>query len=74
MVDTLRIIIASPPDRTHLVAEIWNEVGHIAEVNRENGPYRVEIYPTLSGEPHVVNLDEFTAAILKAKTTLEERR
>lgn len=38
------IIIASPPDREKLVAEIWRSSKMIAEINQENEKLELEIY------------------------------
>lgn len=38
------IIIASPPDRNNLVAEIWHEENLLAEVNQETDNFEIEFY------------------------------
>ena len=45
-----RICISSPPDREHLVAEIFIDDIQWAEVNKEDGTLRAEFYPRPDGE------------------------
>ncbi len=44
--EKFEILISSPPDRNKLVAEIWFENRHIAEINHENDYLEIEIYPS----------------------------
>ena len=48
---TFRITVASPPDREHLVAEVFVESEQIAEINQEGqGGLSIEIYPRSDGK------------------------
>jgi len=44
MADDLRLLIASVPDRDHVVVEIWRENVQIAEASRASGGHQLEIY------------------------------
>jgi hypothetical protein len=46
-----RTLIASPPDREKLVADLLTAGGQFGEVNQESAVPVVEIYPRRDGEP-----------------------
>ena len=45
------IILASSPHREHVVAEIWIENAHLAELRHEAGQTWIELYPRKDGQP-----------------------
>lgn len=59
----LRIQVSSPPDREHLVAEVFLGDEQLAEVNRETGPFSVELYPRRDGQPWSVPLGGLLEAL-----------
>ena len=69
----LEIVISSPPDRKNLVAEIWNNSEHLAEINRESDQYVIEIYPTRSGEAWRLNVDNLIQIMIETKARLDQR-
>jgi len=63
-VDPFRILIASPPDRERLVAELYLEDEQVAEISQEViGKFLVEIFPKLSGRPWSFDLSSFQLAL-----------
>lgn len=68
----MRISFASPPDREHLVAEIFCGDEQWAEINTETGRVTLELYAQRSGEPWVFAYDEAMAAIVEARRRLRE--
>jgi hypothetical protein len=67
------IILASPPDREKLVAEIsvGNEMW--GEINHESDKFEIELYPRRDGEPWRFSLDEMLAALDAAIKRLSGR-
>ncbi len=61
------IIIASPPDRERLVAEIWHNNILVAEINQEAESLEIELY---KNEKLIFNLNEFLLALEDAKKAL----
>ena len=43
--------IASVSDRDDLVAEIWLDGSMVAELHRNDGKFKIDIYPNESGQP-----------------------
>lgn len=70
MSNTLRINIASPPDREKLVAEVFFGDEQVAELNQETGELQVEIYPRPSAKPWVLSYSDFVTALSQAKQRL----
>lgn len=64
------VIIASPPDRDFLVAEIWFENDHFAELNIERGEVRVELYPHPTRELWDLPLAVLKQALKQAESAL----
>ena len=67
-----RMVIASPPDRERLVAEIWVGNEHLAEINQESEACIVELYPRRSGEPWQLAHDNLLMALTAARLQLED--
>ena len=61
------VIIASSPDRKKLVAEIWWDSIHIAEVNQENEKLEIELY---AGQNFKFSYEEFLRVLEDAKSKL----
>jgi hypothetical protein len=53
-----RILIASPPDREELVAEIFFDDVRWAEVNQEHSSLEVEFYPRPDRKPWQMELQD----------------
>jgi hypothetical protein len=65
-----RVCISSPPDREHLVAEIFLGDDQWAEINQENGCLEVEIYPKPNGQPWSLGLEDMLSITETAKEKL----
>jgi hypothetical protein len=72
-VNDFRISISSPPDREHLVAEVFVGNEQLAEVNHEHGAWSVEFYPRASGEPWRLSFDAALRILQDAKSRLGRR-
>ncbi len=70
MLDNWRIVLASPPDREDVVAEIWHGNEMWAEVARERDCFSVEFYPRPSNLPWRFDLEEAVSAVQAAKNKL----
>ena len=68
-----RISISSPPDREHLVAEIFIGDVQWAEINQEGEELEVEIYPRRDGEPWRFAFTEMMAMLNDASRRLLSR-
>lgn len=73
---TIEVILASPPERNELVAQLFHTGGgQWGELFRENGAYRLELY---AGSPRHIQLDceeclaAIQAAIRELRTRLED--
>lgn len=64
------LVVASPPDRTGLVVEIWYENEMFAEIANENSRLTIEIYPRPSARTWHLGYEEVEAAIRLAKDKL----
>lgn len=73
MKKTYRICISSPPDRDHLVAEIFFEDVQWAEVNQERGSLDTEFYARPDGQPWRIDYLTAISALNEAKNKLVER-
>jgi hypothetical protein len=71
MASDLRVLIASVPDREHVVVEIWRENVQIAEASRTSDGDRLEIY-FLDAEDGrlVLDLPEFMESLEQAEAEL----
>ncbi len=67
---TIKIQIASLPDRENVVAELWVGNVQVAEVSKEDGPLRVELYSPPGANHLDLPLDEFLDALQRAKENL----
>jgi hypothetical protein len=70
MTDNYRILIASPPDREKVVAEVWCGEEMLAEVANEDGPLTIEFYPKPGGKPWLLDYEEAVKAMQMAKDKL----
>lgn len=70
MTQKLEIIVASPPDREQLVAEMFFDHMLWAEINQEAGHLEVEFYPRSDGEPWRIPLATVIEALSSAKSKL----
>jgi hypothetical protein len=67
---TLTIEIASLPDRSGIVAEIWSGDEMVAEMRMIEARFGLEIYPSQSREPWSFDLQEWFAALNEARKRL----
>jgi hypothetical protein len=67
------VILASPPDRENLVAQISADREMWAEINHESDHFEIEFYPRKDGDPWIFSLDELLSAIENARKRLAER-
>ena len=70
MIENHRIVIASPPDREGIVAEIWQSEEMWAEIANEEGRLTIEIYPRAEGNTWLFDYDEAIKVIQMAKDKL----
>lgn len=68
--DPVRIVIASPPDREKLVAELFVGNEQWGEGNQEGENLSVEVYPRQDGQPWRLGYDEVVTALSEAKRRL----
>jgi hypothetical protein len=68
----IRIVLASPPDRDHLVAEIFVGTNQLAEVRWDHGEFLIELYARRSGEPWTLPY-VLSDALSDAVATLRDR-
>jgi hypothetical protein len=66
--------IASFPDCSKVVFEIFVDGEQIVEINQEGTALELEIYPKCDGSPWRLPLGEFVGLLKKAKQTLYGRR
>lgn len=67
---SIRIQVASVPDREELVAELWLGDVQLAEVSREHAQFNVEVYASRTS----IQLDDYIQALARAKEELGESR
>lgn len=65
------VVIASPPDRELLVAEIFFLSEQFAEINQEGTELEIEIYPRRDGSPWTLTYFEVMTALEKARVRLQ---
>ncbi len=70
MKQEFRICISSPPDREHLVAEIFFEDMQWAEINQERDILEVEFYARPDGIPWRFNYEGALKSLNEAKRKL----
>ena len=72
---TMKVVVASDPEREDLFAEIHHDDQPWAEVILDEGTkkFRLTIYPPSKGETHVFVLGEAERAIADAKAALISR-
>jgi hypothetical protein len=64
------ILIASPPDREKLVAEIWFGDEQWGVINQESGTLALEIYPRGNGAPWIFRPEEVMKILQQAAAHL----
>lgn len=62
--------ITSPPDREHLVVELWRGNIQLAEVSNEDDVLRVEFYAEPGASSVLVPLADLLEALQKARNNL----
>ena len=62
--------IASVSDRDDLVAEIWLDGAMVAELHRDDGKFKIDIYPNESGQPWCFELSDWLAVLSEAQRKL----
>lgn len=65
-----RLCISSPPDREHLVAEIFFGDQQWAELNQEGSELALEVYPRQDGKPWQLSFEVVTFALADARRRL----
>jgi hypothetical protein len=71
---TLEAIVASPPEREHLVIQVFLKGGgQIAEIIYEGGRFTLELYPQASRDPWVLDLEELERVFSLSKQELLKR-
>lgn len=68
-----KIIISSPPDREHLIAEIFFANCQFAEVSNENNMFGIEFYSRPDNAPWKLTFKTAIQALNEAKTKLMNR-
>lgn len=68
---SLKVEIASVPDRDDLVAEIWQEDEMVAEIQRTpDGRFVLELYPSPNQRPWSFDFEYWMAALSEAQRRL----
>ena len=70
MNETIRIDIASPPDREKLVAQIMIGDEQWAELNQDGEYLVLEVYPRQDGQPWVISFDDAIGTLTDARVRL----
>ena len=70
MTNTFNIDIASVPDRDEPVVEVWYGDEQVAELRREGGELRMQLFAPRSAVAWDFDIDAFLGAINKAKERL----
>lgn len=66
----IEIIIASLPDRTRLVAEVWIDNQQFAEISQETADVLVELYPPTKDKMWKVDYQTLVNTLEDAKNKL----
>jgi hypothetical protein len=72
MTISLRIQVASVPDRDGLVVEVWSGSEQVAELRKEDGAALIQVYSRQSGWWDFPYAD-FVAALQRARDELERQ-
>ena len=67
---TIRVEIASPPDRERLVACLMVGNEQWAELSQEDETLELELYPRRDGQPWKISYEDAVAALIEAKSRL----
>lgn len=67
------INLASLPDRDSVVAEVWRGKHLLAELRREAGALRLQLYSGPNGAPWDVLHEELVQALIHAQQRLDRR-
>ncbi|MCI0917270.1 hypothetical protein JNA64_08845 [Pseudomonas stutzeri] len=68
---SLRVEIASVPDRDDLIAEIWQEDEMVAEIQRSpDGRFVLELYSSPGQRPWSLDFECWMTALFEAKRRL----
>lgn len=71
---TLEVLLASPPEREELVAQLFVKEGaQWGEIMRDSGRYCVELYGRADGQPWRLDFEEFKKVIDLAHRELSKR-
>jgi hypothetical protein len=71
MKEQIEMVIASPPDREHLVIELWLGDTYLGEVNREDGTIRFEVDGGVNNPGWKVSVDELIRCIQLARDEIK---
>lgn len=66
----IEILVTDPPDRDSLVAEVWVDGMMFCEVRRVATECIIEVYSRPDSTPWELKLNEFEAAIARARQSL----
>jgi hypothetical protein len=66
----LTTMVTSPPDRAHIVVELWNGDIQVGEVSRSSAGLLVELYSHPSGRSHLVAYAELVRVLEAAAAEL----
>jgi len=72
MTNSLRIQVASVPDRDGLVVEVWLESEQVAELRKDDGAVLIQVYSRQSGWWDFPYAD-FVDAFQRARAELERQ-
>jgi hypothetical protein len=62
--------ITSVSDRDDLVAEIWMDGAMVAELHRDYGKFKIDIYPNESGQSWCFEMSDWLAVLSEAQRKL----
>ncbi len=68
--NSLCIIISSPPDRDAIVAELWQKDEQVAELRQDTSGLRLELYNSRSPTGRDLDYSEFMTALSQLKQAL----
>lgn len=68
---SFEVLIASPPDRIGVVAELWYGDQLWAELRHEGPDFLLEVYPPPGGETWLFDAEEAIGAIREARERLK---
>jgi len=73
MIETKRICISSPPDRSHLVAEIFLDQLQWVEINYEHDIFEIEFYSRPDNQPWCIDFTLAIDLLIEAKFELMKK-